>query len=152
MYEEPQRRVAARLAASWSAVRATGATRERTAANSRLVATKPQAAHKPYRKASRYEAMCGKACLAIWWARCIRALRSIAEVAVMASPSTEGRFPGRPAVPEFLGLLGEPEAPEGGVEVHAGLEEVAELAGLGFGTGGLEGDAVGHMNFPIALV
>jgi hypothetical protein len=69
--------------------------------------------------------------------------------AVTAAPPTEGLFPSRPAALEFLGLLGEPEAPERGLEVHAGLEEVAELAGLGFGPGGLEGDAVGHRIFPL---
>lgn len=64
----------------------------------------------------------------------------------MPATSTEGRFPGRPAAPEFLSLLGEPETPESGLEVHAGLEEITELAGFGFGTGGLEGDAVvGHV-------
>src|SRR5580704_13237440 len=89
--------------------------------------------------------MNGRASRAIRWAFCIRARRSIAGVAVMGAASTEGRFPGRPAGPEFLGLLGEPEAPERGLEVHAGLEEVAKLAGLRLGSGGFEGDAVCHV-------
>ena len=65
--------------------------------------------------------------------------------AVTAAPPTEGLFPSRPAALEFLGLLGEPEAPERGLEVHAGLEEVAKLAGLRLGSGGFEADAVCHV-------
>ena len=47
MYEAPQRRVAARLAASCQSVKVRGFTLVRTAANSRAVATMPQAARRP---------------------------------------------------------------------------------------------------------
>ena len=68
--------MAARLAAICWAVCTTGATRARTAANSREVATSPQAARRPYARASRYDATCGRAFRAIRFAFRIKALRS----------------------------------------------------------------------------